>query len=55
MSSDKDSGCGAGAPISVGSIWFIGWLFTIGFAHLSFWKAVLAILLWPYFLGAAVG
>jgi hypothetical protein len=30
-------------------IW--AWLFTIGFLHLTFWKAVLAILLWPYYLG----
>lgn len=34
-----------------GTIWFIGWLFTIGFLHLSFWKGVLAIIVWPYFLG----
>ena len=36
----------------MGSIWCAGWLFTIGFLQLSFWKAVLAILLWPYYLGA---
>ncbi|MCX6767093.1 MAG: hypothetical protein NT170_04975 [Candidatus Moranbacteria bacterium] len=34
--------------------WFAGWLFTIGFLHLSFWSGVLAILLWPYFIGLAV-
>ena len=34
-----------------GSLWFAGWLFTIGFLHLSFGKAVVALLLWPYFLG----
>lgn len=34
-----------------GTIWFIGWLFTIGFAGLVWWKALLAVLLWPYFLG----
>jgi hypothetical protein len=28
-----------------------GWLFTIGFAQLGFWKAVLALVIWPYFLG----
>ncbi|KPJ61567.1 MAG: hypothetical protein AMJ46_00170 [Latescibacteria bacterium DG_63] len=39
----------------VGPIWFIGWLFTIGFTHLSFWKAVLALIVWPYFLGSALG
>lgn len=35
----------------VGPIWFAGWLFTIGFAGLSFWKGVLALIAWPYFLG----
>jgi uncharacterized membrane protein len=34
--------------------WFAGWLFTIGFLHLTFWKAVLAIVLWPFFIGQAV-
>lgn len=24
-----------------------GWLLTIGYLHLTFWKGVLAILLWP--------
>ena len=36
---------------SVGLAWAAGWLFTIGFLQLSFWHGVLAILLWPYFLG----
>ncbi len=31
--------------------WFAAWLFTVGFLHLSFWKAVFAIVLWPYYLG----
>jgi hypothetical protein len=35
----------------MGSLWFAGWLFTIGFLHLTFWKGVLALLVWPYFLG----
>lgn len=34
-----------------GPIWFAGWLFTIGYVHLGFWKAVLAIVIWPYYLG----
>ncbi len=34
-----------------GSLWFVGWLFTIGFLRLRFWKGVLAIIVWPYFLG----
>jgi len=35
-----------------GFLWFGGWIFTIGYLHLSFWKGVLAILLWTYYLGA---
>lgn len=31
--------------------WFAAWLFTIGFLKLSLGKAILAVLLWPYFLG----
>ncbi|HUO75734.1 MAG TPA: hypothetical protein VMU12_02370 [Candidatus Paceibacterota bacterium] len=32
-------------------LWAVGWLFTIGFLKLAFWKGVLAIVVWPYFLG----
>jgi hypothetical protein len=35
----------------MGTVWVAAWLFTIGFLHLSFWKGVLAIVLWPYYLG----
>ena len=34
--------------------WFAGWLFTVGFLNLGFMKAILAILLWPYFIGQTV-
>jgi len=34
-----------------GSAWVAGWLFTIGYLQLAFGKAVLAIVLWPYYLG----
>jgi hypothetical protein len=34
-----------------GLSWISGWLFTIGFLHLTFGKAILAILVWPYYLG----
>jgi len=34
--------------------WFAGWLFTIGFLHLAFWKGLVAVVLWPYFIGQAV-
>ena len=37
-----------------GAVWLWAWLFTIGFLHLTFWKAVLGILRWPYYLGAAL-
>lgn len=36
----------------LGPLWVMGWLFTIGYLKLSFWKGVLAIVLWPYDLGA---
>jgi len=37
-----------------GMVWFAAWLFTIGFLHLTFWKGVLALVLWPYYIGAHV-
>jgi len=36
---------------TAGMLWFGGWLFTIGFVPLGFWKAVLGLVIWPYFLG----
>lgn len=37
-----------------GGIWIVGWLFTLGFLNLEFfWKGILAIALWPYYLGVA--
>lgn len=36
---------------ATGTLWFAGWLFTIGYLHLTFWKGVLALVLWPYYLG----
>lgn len=35
----------------LGLIWFIGWMFTIGYAKLGFWGGVAGILVWPYYLG----
>jgi hypothetical protein len=35
----------------IGLLWVAGWLFTIGYSDLSFWQAVLALFVWPYFLG----
>jgi hypothetical protein len=37
-----------------GTVWVFGWLFTIGYLHLTFWKGVLAMLLWPYYIGLAL-
>jgi len=36
---------------SVGA-WFACWLFTLGFLQLTFWRGALAIVLWPYYIGA---
>ncbi|TSC86527.1 MAG: hypothetical protein G01um10148_513 [Parcubacteria group bacterium Gr01-1014_8] len=38
-----------------GGLWIGAWLFTIGFLHLTFWKGVLAVVIWPYYLGVAFG
>jgi hypothetical protein len=37
---------------SLGMFWVIGWLFSIGFLNLGFFQALLALLIWPYYLGA---
>ena len=39
---------------ATGLLWFAGWLFSIGFLQLSFWKGVLALLIWPYYVGTTV-
>lgn len=39
---------------AIGMLWFGAWLFTIGFLHLSFWKGVLALFVWPYYIGVAL-
>ncbi|PQA86893.1 hypothetical protein [Hyphococcus luteus] len=36
----------------LGMLWFLGWLFSLGFLKMSFWKGLLALFVWPYFLGA---
>jgi len=35
-------------------VWIIGWLFTLGFLKLGFFKGFLALFIWPYFLGASL-
>jgi hypothetical protein len=39
--------CNAGTV--TGPFWFIGWLFTVAFANLVWWKALLALVIWPYY------
>lgn len=34
-----------------GGAWFAAWLFTIGYLKLTFWQGVLAVIIWPYYLG----
>lgn len=34
-----------------GTLWAIGWLFSIGYFRFSFWKGVLALIIWPYYFG----
>ncbi len=38
----------------IGVFWYVGWLFTLAFAKLIWWQALLGILIWPYYLGAAL-
>lgn len=35
----------------LGLLWLGAWLFTIGYLHLMFWQGLLALLIWPYYLG----
>jgi len=37
-----------------GMVWFIGWLFTLAFAHLDLVHALLGLVVWPYYLGLAL-
>jgi len=36
-----------------GIFWCIGWMFTLAFAKLLWWQALLALIVWPYYLGLA--
>ncbi len=55
MSEERKSRGGGGTAGLGGAIWFIGWLFTIGYANLVWWKILLGIIIWPYYLGVAAG
>ena len=45
---------GGGAAGAGGAFWFAGWLFTWGLLHLGLPKVLFALLIWPYYLGAAL-
>ena len=38
--------------LSLGGLWFAGWLFTIGYLKLDFWMGLLGLIIWPYFIGS---
>jgi hypothetical protein len=38
--------------LSLGGLWFAGWLFTIGYLKLEFWMGVIGLVVWPYFMGS---
>jgi hypothetical protein len=50
MDKARTRASGAGAC----AFWFAGWLFTISFAQLAWWKIILGVVVWPLFLGQAV-
>ena len=50
----KDGSHKNGAAGMAGAFWFAGWLFTGAFAHRVWWKWILALVVWPYYLGVAV-
>jgi hypothetical protein len=39
---------------AAGTFWFAGWMFTIVFAKLIWWKILLALVIWPWYLALAV-
>jgi len=39
---------------AAGVFWTAGWMFTIAFAKLIWWKALLALVIWPWYLALAV-
>ena len=47
----RERGAGNSTQSIAGMLWFAGWLFTLGLAKLVWWKALLALVVWPYFLG----
>ena len=58
MTDDNASKSKQATYVQTGSLagitWFIGFLFTIGFAHLNWWQSFVSLVIWPYFLGVAL-
>ena len=40
--------------ISISGLWLVAWLFTVGYAKLNFLHGLIALLIWPYYLGGAL-
>ena len=53
MSNDDDKKR-VSIKLVTGVPWFTGWLFTIGFAHLTITQSIVALVAWPVFLGGAI-
>ena len=45
-----DTKCRVAGGTLGGAFWCAGWLFTLGFAQLVWWKAILGLVVWPYYL-----
>jgi hypothetical protein len=52
--SDSSNWKGSTGSSLAGMLWFVGWLFTIGFAKLVWWQIIVGVVVWPFFLGSAV-
>jgi hypothetical protein len=50
----RHGGRGDGLGALVGPLWFAGWLFTLGLLHLPFGRAIVALVIWPYYIGASL-
>jgi hypothetical protein len=37
-----------------GGLWYVGWLFTVALAQLPVGKALLGLIIWPWYLGVAL-
>jgi hypothetical protein len=54
MSDERKIVVTASHPAGLGLLWFGGWLFCIGYVPLGVGKAILGLVLWPYYLGVLV-